>query len=676
VWLLVLAGCPGTVEETLPPAETSTCAIDTSPMGPSAHTDKCTVETWDVSTIFADGKDIIVDGDPSDWPEAARVSIDLTNDHHTLPDAADLTAFYAMIGGYDLVFRFDTAMPPTGTEPFAYRVTFAVNDEPNWSHRDVAALNVGYGLGSFLVDLETFEETYLLTQAEQSVGEVVEVRIPRNLLPAEVQQPFVIHPSVVQFTNEQLPYLHDMGGGMILGDGHWYQCEEPVELADGPVPLKGWRETGVDEAAFLHMFSRSLPLLPRIEEQVGWSWPAGHDLWVAHLLKELDKDAAVDTELGSVTSGPHFGLGLVSHELGHQFNAFVHPERWLHEGHSEFLRRDAYATFEGEWPFGSYWAGFPYQAVVDEANFVGETGFPVLAGWQGGGFVPARYGASLLVIRGLVLKYGREPVMMAYQRLYERYRYHWKGYQADVDITAEFQALLEEEVGESVAWLFDSWVHGQRPFPEGLGPLDAVDSDEDGLLDIEETIVGTDSTKLDTDGDGLGDGWELWAGLNPLSMDERLQVAIDGSDADWAGECSAVGAASDPLNGACPIEATVTDHLVVLGDERVCGFVRTAGAHEDLIMGIGLQQDGSEELAASAGHDGRVWLWNLRDDAEVWPYRRAGTGEFVEFCLGRELLEGVGSAESGDWTYAVWAGYRGTDGEYMPCDWESLLALH
>ena len=43
-----------------------------------------------------------------------------------------------------------------------------------------------------------------------------------------------------------------------------------------------------------------------------------------------------------------------------------------------------------------------------------------------------------------------------------------------------------------------------------------IDSDNDGLTDVEETILGTHPLLTDTDGDGFGDGVEVTAGTDPL----------------------------------------------------------------------------------------------------------------------------------------------------------------
>lgn len=56
-----------------------------------------------------------------------------------------------------------------------------------------------------------------------------------------------------------------------------------------------------------------------------------------------------------------------------------------------------------------------------------------------------------------------------------------------------------------------------------------VDSDGDGLTDLEELLVhGTDPFNPDTDGDGMPDGWEVRHGLNPLVDDADLDDDGDG----------------------------------------------------------------------------------------------------------------------------------------------------
>ena len=56
---------------------------------------------------------------------------------------------------------------------------------------------------------------------------------------------------------------------------------------------------------------------------------------------------------------------------------------------------------------------------------------------------------------------------------------------------------------------------------------EGVDSDHDGLADIDERQLGTQPLVADSDGDGLPDGWEVINGLDPLSAS-----GADGADGD------------------------------------------------------------------------------------------------------------------------------------------------
>lgn len=52
-------------------------------------------------------------------------------------------------------------------------------------------------------------------------------------------------------------------------------------------------------------------------------------------------------------------------------------------------------------------------------------------------------------------------------------------------------------------------------FGANADPL-VPDTDQDGLLDVDEFRLGADPSRSDTDGDGLPDGWEVRHGLDPL----------------------------------------------------------------------------------------------------------------------------------------------------------------
>ena len=60
-----------------------------------------------------------------------------------------------------------------------------------------------------------------------------------------------------------------------------------------------------------------------------------------------------------------------------------------------------------------------------------------------------------------------------------------------------------------------------------------ADFDNDGLLDTEELVLGTDPTNWDTDGDLMADGWEVLMGLNPCTSSDGLQIAYNNPDGDY-----------------------------------------------------------------------------------------------------------------------------------------------
>ena len=91
----------------------------------------------------------------------------------------------------------------------------------------------------------------------------------------------------------------------------------------------------------------------------------------------------------------------------------------------------------------------------------------------------------------------------------------------------------------------------------GGGVLDD-DADDDGLVDSEETSLGTDPEKADTDGDGVSDGDEINLDLDPTD---------DDSDDDGVSDGAEQSAGSDPLDtdsdddGYSDGEETVTDPM-------------------------------------------------------------------------------------------------------------------
>jgi len=106
-------------------------------------------------------------------------------------------------------------------------------------------------------------------------------------------------------------------------------------------------------------------------------------------------------------------------------------------------------------------------------------------------------------------------------------------------LTATAESLVNanaatlQAVTATAAWLsLDSDEDGLTNLQElQLGTLpDNPDTDGDGLLDGEEVARGTDPLRPDTDGDGLNDGDEVRLGLDPLNPDTDGDGLPDGQD--------------------------------------------------------------------------------------------------------------------------------------------------
>lgn len=67
-------------------------------------------------------------------------------------------------------------------------------------------------------------------------------------------------------------------------------------------------------------------------------------------------------------------------------------------------------------------------------------------------------------------------------------------------------------------------------FQEFKYPGGGIDSDDDGLLDSDELLLGTNPYKSDTDGDGLSDQHEVSLGTNPLERDSDGNGINDGNE--------------------------------------------------------------------------------------------------------------------------------------------------
>ncbi|HEY9250179.1 MAG TPA: PA14 domain-containing protein, partial [Rariglobus sp.] len=79
-----------------------------------------------------------------------------------------------------------------------------------------------------------------------------------------------------------------------------------------------------------------------------------------------------------------------------------------------------------------------------------------------------------------------------------------------------------------------------------------IDFDDDGLTNAEERTLGIDPLKLDTDGDGMPDGWEVAHGLNA-----KVDDTMADPDSDGAPNLSEYQAGQDPQQAGTPVPGVV-----------------------------------------------------------------------------------------------------------------------
>ena len=81
--------------------------------------------------------------------------------------------------------------------------------------------------------------------------------------------------------------------------------------------------------------------------------------------------------------------------------------------------------------------------------------------------------------------------------------------------------------------------NGYSPLSAGDNKMGRLDSDNDGLTDALEVALGTDLKNPDTDGDGFSDGAEVFTGYDPLAAgkaretDKRAEVDLTNQRMDY-----------------------------------------------------------------------------------------------------------------------------------------------
>ena len=132
--------------------------------------------------------------------------------------------------------------------------------------------------------------------------------------------------------------------------------------------------------------------------------------------------------------------------------------------------------------------------------------------------------------------------------------------------------------------------------------VEQVDSDGDGLPDLDEIADGTDPALADTDGDGIPDGDDPL----PLDLDTDGDGVGDGQDTDDDGD------GVDDSEDAFPLDAAKTVDPAVFPPAR-----NFAASCAEPRTGVDDRGRPFEDRQGSA-HDEKLWLRSWSDDLYLW----------------------------------------------------------
>lgn len=110
-----------------------------------------------------------------------------------------------------------------------------------------------------------------------------------------------------------------------------------------------------------------------------------------------------------------------------------------------------------------------------------------------------------------------------------------------------------------------------------------LDSDQDGLTDQEEHMIGTDPLKADTDGDGYSDGKEVGSGYNPLKPAPGDKIITGGI----------AGSASLPKTEAVGQEESTNAQVNPASDAT------GSSSTKDILSGAGIDSSSLSDSASS-----------------------------------------------------------------------------
>ena len=362
------------------------------------------------------------------------------------------------------------------------------------------------------------------TVSSAFVGDAVELRVIRQDLPLLADVTELI----------ARPYAMVLTGGVKTSDRmRPLYLRSKFSVSRISAPLNGNRVT--DVSVFTDPQYKSAPVVGTYLTQIRSFLPSIELLHQMPLFETgsipffySEKEANGYTGLNSFDRGLLTTLGpknsaiehaqLIAHEIAHFHNALTNRInlRWFQEGMSEWsaerilyrhFPRRAVQQYIRKLRIDHYW------------NTVGATGIDAmpLNNWEGS-VSDLGYSKSLMFLDLLEARVGAEPL-----RKLQQY-----GINQNLDSDG-IQKFLEQESGKNLDAVFRFWVFPGDPSPENDPRTLFKDEDLDGLLGLEEEILGTSPFDIDSDKDGFTDDEEFSAGTNPAVSSIDSSAIAEGS---------------------------------------------------------------------------------------------------------------------------------------------------
>jgi hypothetical protein len=410
--------------------------------------------------------------------------------------AIDIVALTAVEDGDELVVTLETLAAPEQKAGFTYgfeigpsNVTAAAfGPGATYAHRVEAAgfdASVRYGTSSLrwrvpLAELKALDGEAELVARGFTAADVAGTTVTDRTEALYLRSRFVLQRTAVS-----------LAGGTL-------ELDLRVEPDDADSPFV------VEYAALAET------LLPELERASGIAVAATRTIPLAVVAEENAGYTGLNTsDRGVVTTlGPQASLlartQLLVHELAHYQNARFSQlsSRWLQEGMSEWIaERMLYRHFPAR-AVHRFLEGLRF-ARLREAVASGLDDF-ALGEWAGS-TDSLGYEKSLAFLDLLAVRLGEEALRKAFARAVS----------VPMDDEA-FARFLTQETGEDVLGLYAYWVRPGSPVDEAADPRALLsDLDGDDLTSLDEALRGSDPGRFDTDGDGVPDGEEVFAGESP-----------------------------------------------------------------------------------------------------------------------------------------------------------------